>query len=421
MPETTTFPGNPFCTPEQAVHEIASGGIVIVVDDENRENEGDLIMAAEFATEQTMAFFVRHTSGVVCVPMPSDRADDLDLPLMVPPDRNADTMGTAFTVSVDLRAGITTGISAAERAATVRALARPGAVAAEFTRPGHVFPLRARPGGVLERPGHTEAAVDLARLAGVTPVGVSAEVVRPDGQMARLPDLLGFAREHGLLILSIADLARMRLRQDNPVRELASARLPTEHGEFTARLFETAVDGGRHIALTMGDVDSGEPVLARLHSECLTGDVFGSLRCDCGEQLDTALRAVGEEGRGVIVYLQGHEGRGIGLGKKLAAYALQEEGADTVEANLALGLPVDARDYRGGAGILAALGATRVRLLTNNPGKAERLAECGLEVLQRVPLDVTPTPHNMRYLTTKRRRMGHLIGIDTTQPALLHG
>ncbi|MGH3861007.1 bifunctional 3,4-dihydroxy-2-butanone-4-phosphate synthase/GTP cyclohydrolase II, partial [Actinokineospora sp.] len=370
---------------------------------------GDLIMAAEFATEETMAFFVRHTSGVVCVGMDGNRLDELGLPLMVSEAGNGDAMGTAFTITVDARTGTTTGISAADRAATVRALADPTSTEADFARPGHLFPLRARPGGVLKRPGHTEASVDLARLAGLEPAGVLAEVVRHDGKMARLPDLRAFCAEHCLLLLSIADLVRMRMRDERLVRSVSAARLPTDWGEFTAHAFESVLDGEQHLAFVCGDLSGDEPVLVRVHSECLTGDVFASRRCDCGDQLGASMRRIAEEGRGVVVYLRGHEGRGIGIGHKLRAYELQDLGADTVDANLALGLPVDTREYGIGAQILAALGVTKMRLITNNPAKYAGLTGFGLDIVERVQIASAVTEDNVRYLRTKRERMGHLL------------
>jgi 3,4-dihydroxy 2-butanone 4-phosphate synthase/GTP cyclohydrolase II len=402
-----------FCSPEEAIAAIARGEIVVVVDDEDRENEGDLIVAAEFATEETVAFFVRHTSGVLCVAMTGDRLDELEVPPMVA--SNNDAMGTAFTVSVDLRVGTTTGISAADRAATVRALAEPRSQPGDFVRPGHVFPLRARPHGVLERPGHTEASVDLARAAGLQPAGLLAEVVRPDGGMARLPDLQQFCIEHGLLLLKINDLVQMRLRADRLVQLESSARIPTEWGEFTAYAFTSTLDGEEHLALACGELSGSEPVLVRVHSECITGDVFKSRRCDCGDQLNGALREIGEAGRGVVVYLRGHEGRGIGIARKLAAYQLQDRGADTVGANLALGLPVDAREYGVGAHILAALGITEVRLMTNNPSKCSGLQSFGVDIVERVVLTPRVTEDNYQYLRTKVEQMGHLLnGVDAS-------
>lgn len=396
---------------EQAIQAIARGDLVIVVDDESRENEGDLILAAEHATPEKLAFMIHHTSGLVCAALPGARADELDLSPMV--NRNSEPQGTAFTVSVDYRFGIGTGISAADRSVTLRALADPAAVAADFTRPGHVFPLRARDGGVLERPGHTEAAVDLARLAGLQPVGALCELVNDDGTMMRRPELERFAAEHKLPLLLIEDLVAYRRANERLIERTATARLPTQHGEFTAHVYRSLLDGTEHMALVKGEVSGDEPVLARLHSECLTGDILGSLRCDCGEQLDRALAAIAKAGQGVLVYLRGHEGRGIGLTGKLRAYGLQDQGHDTVQANLALGLPVDSRRYDVGAQILADLGVRRVRLLSNNPRKLAELEHYRLQVTERVPLLVSPNPENAAYLLTKQRKLGHMLDVDS--------
>ena len=392
-----------------AIRAIGRGEIVVVTDDERRENEGDLIMAAEAVTTDALAFFLEHSSGVVCAPLAAKRLDELELPLMVRDNRESHR--TAFTVSVDLASGITTGISAADRARTVRALADPHAVASDFVRPGHIFPLRSRAGGVLERPGHTEAGVDLARLAGLQPAAILCEVVTPDRRdMARRPELEALARAHGMPMISVADLVRHRRRSERLIEKVAEAAVPTPHGTFTCQAWRSLVDGVDHIAFVRGDVSGAEPVLVRVHSECLTGDVFGSRRCDCGSQLSDALDAIDEAGRGVLVYLRGHEGRGIGIASKLDAYRLQDGGHDTVDANLHLGLPVDDREYGTGAQILAALGVERVRLITNNPAKSEQLAAHGIEVEERVALPIRPTPENITYLETKRRRMGHLLG-----------
>ncbi len=404
---TTTF--DPI---DAAIAAIARGEIVVVADDEDRENEGDLIMAADAATPASIAFFVRHTSGVICVGLPGERCDRLGLAPMVAPTDNTESHGTAFTVSVDLAEGTSTGISAADRAATLRALADPARDAAAFRRPGHIFPLRARPGGVLKRVGHTEAAVDLAGLAGRSPAGVLCEVVLDGGDMARGPDLRRFADEHGLVFVSIADLVRHRRRTERLVEETAAARVPTQWGEFRCHSFESVLDNEIHLAFVMGDVAGGEPVLVRVHSECLTGDVFGSVKCDCGPQLHESMRQVAEAGRGVVVYLRGHEGRGIGISHKLRAYELQDAGLDTVDANLELGLPVDTREYGIGAQILAELGVTKLRLLTNNPAKYRGLEGFGLEVVERVPLQLDVHPEAERYLGTKRDRMGHLLPDD---------
>jgi 3,4-dihydroxy 2-butanone 4-phosphate synthase/GTP cyclohydrolase II len=397
--------GPQFATIRQAVADIAAGRPVVVVDDEDRENEGDLIFAAEHATPELIAFTIRYTSGVICVPMEGDTLDRLQIPLMT--EHSTEPKRTAFTISVDARDGVSTGISAADRSRTIRALADPATTAADLTRPGHLFPLRYADGGVLRRPGHTEAAVDLARLAGLRPVGVICEIVNDDGSMKRLAELTEFAAEHDLRLITIADLIRYRRRFEPQVRRAVEARIPTRHGEFTAFGYESLVDGREHVALVAGDVSDGADVLVRVHSECLTGDVFGSLRCDCGPQLDAALAAVAAEGRGVVLYLRGHEGRGIGLLHKLQAYQLQDRGADTVEANLNLGLPADARDYGIGAQILADLGVRTMRLLTNNPAKRAGLAGYGLRIMGRVPLPVQANPENLRYLRTKRDRMGH--------------
>jgi 3,4-dihydroxy 2-butanone 4-phosphate synthase/GTP cyclohydrolase II len=392
-------------TVERAIADIAAGRPVVVVDDEDRENEGDIIFAAAKATPELMAFTIRHSSGVICVPMPAVMLDRLEIPLMTP--HNHDRMRTQFTISVDARDGVSTGISAADRAHTARALADSATEPWEITRPGHVFPLRYAEGGVLSRRGHTEAAVDLARLAGLTPVGVLVEIVNDDGSMKRAPDLRAFADEHGLAMISIDDLVRHRHRTEELVERVAETRLPTRHGDFTAYGYRSTIDGSEHLALVYGDLSGAEPVLTRVHSECLTGDVFGSQRCDCGPQLDEALERVVDAGRGVVVYLRGHEGRGIGLVSKLEAYALQDAGRDTVDANLDLGLPADARHYGAASQVLRDLGVSHVLLLTNNPEKSAALADFGVAVDDQVPLTPHPNPHNLRYLRTKRDRMGH--------------
>jgi 3,4-dihydroxy 2-butanone 4-phosphate synthase/GTP cyclohydrolase II len=390
---------------ERAIADIAAGKAVVVVDDEDRENEGDIIFAASKATPELMAFTIRHSSGVICVPMPAEMLDRLEIPLMTP--HNRDKLRTAYTVSVDARDGVTTGISAADRAHTARTLADSATEPWEITRPGHVFPLRYREGGVLVRRGHTEAAVDLARLAGLTPAGVLVEIVNDDGTMKRGEQLREFADEHGLALISIEDLVRYRRRHEVLVERVAVTRLPTRFGDFAAYGYRIDVDKGDHIALVHGDVSGDIPVLTRVHSECLTGDVFGSRRCDCGPQLDEALSRIVEEGRGVVIYLRGHEGRGIGLVAKLQAYALQDAGRDTVEANLDLGLPADARHYAAATQILRDLGVRSVRLLTNNPDKTTSLEQYGIAVAARVPLTPRPNDHNLAYLQTKRDRMGH--------------
>jgi 3,4-dihydroxy 2-butanone 4-phosphate synthase / GTP cyclohydrolase II len=397
----------PLDSVERAVADIAAGHPVIVVDDANRENEGDIIVAASKMTPSLMAFMIRHTSGVICVPLTGQDLDRLQLPLMTA--QNNERMRTAFTVSVDARDGVTTGISAADRARTVRVLVDSATEPYELVRPGHIFPLRYAEGGVLRRPGHTEAAVDLARLAGLSPAGVLAEVVNDDGTMARLPVLRAFADEHGLALISIAQLIEYRRHSERMVRRIVETRLPNAHGEWRALGYQNSLDGTEHVALVYGDLGDGERVLVRVHSECLTGDVLGSLRCDCGAQLDAAMAAVAAEGRGIVLYLRGHEGRGIGLLAKLRAYYLQDSGVDTVDANLELGLPADAREYSTGAQMLADLGVRSVRLLTNNPAKVRGLSGFGVEVAGRVPLPVTPTPQNLRYLIAKRDRLGHLI------------
>src|SRR4051812_2174737 len=392
-------------TVERAVADIAAGRAVVVVDDEERENEGDLIFAASRSTPALMAFMIRHSSGVVCAPVTAATLDRLGIPLMTP--HNRERMRTAYTVSVDARDGVTTGISAADRSHTVRTLIDSATEAYEVVQPGHVFPLRYAEGGVLVRPGHTEAAVDLARLAGLEPAGVISEIVNDDGTMKRGARLRQFADEHGLSMISIEQLIHYRRRHENHVQRVAETRLPTAHGDFTAYGYRISIDDSEHVALVKGEVTGDEPVLTRVHSECLTGDVFGSRRCDCGPQLDEALQRIVAEGRGVVVYLRGHEGRGIGLVAKLQAYQLQDGGRDTVDANLDLGLPADARHYGAATQILRDLGVGSVRLLTNNPDKVENLEDFGIHVVARVPLTPHPNDHNIAYLLTKRDRMGH--------------
>jgi len=398
-----------FATVPEGLEEIRQGRMVVVVDDENRENEGDLVMAAEKVTPEAINFMARYGRGLICVPMLAERLDQLQIPPMVPaPD---DHMGTAFAVSVDSR-HCTTGISAHERAMTVKALIDPATRPEDLVRPGHIFPLRAKEGGVLRRPGHTEAAVDLARMAGLYPAGVISEVMNEDGTMARLPQLVEFARQHGLKIITIEEIIKYRMRTDRLVRRIASTTLPTRYGDFQLHAYEDLLTGKCHVALVKGEVAGDEPVLVRVHSECLTGDTFGSLRCDCGEQLDRAMRMIQEAGRGVLLYMR-QEGRGIGLGNKIRAYALQDAGLDTVEANIRLGFPPDARDYGTGAQILADLGVRRMLLLTNNPRKYAALAGYGLEIVERVPIQVRPNSVNARYLKTKRDKLGHLLeGLD---------
>ena len=392
---------------DRAIKDIAAGRPVLVVDDEDRENEGDIIFAASAATPELLAFMIRHTSGVICVPMREAELDRLQLPQMT--SHNTEHHRTAFTVSVDVRAGTSTGISAADRAATIRALVDPATTATDLVRPVHVFPLRYAEGGVLRRPGHTEAAVDLARLAGLPEAGVLSEVTNDDGTMARLPELRAFAASRDLALISIAQIIDYRRRNERQLTRQAQTRIPNAYGQWQAFGYRHDIDGTEYVALVLGDV-TGPGVLTRLHSECLTGDVFGSMRCDCGAQLDAAMAAVAAQGRGVIVYLRGHEGRGIGLLSKLQAYELQDAGADTVDANTELGLPVDAREYSAGAQMLADLGVRSVRLLTNNPAKVSGLADCGVDITERVPLATLVTPYNLRYLATKRDRLGHDIG-----------
>ena len=392
---------------DRAIKDIAEGRPVVVVDDANRENEGDIILAAAKATPELLAFMIRHTSGVICVPLLGADLDRLHLPLMT--SQNTEHHRTAFTVSVDARDGTTTGISAADRATTIARLVDPDTTAQDLVRPGHVFPLRYAEGGVLRRPGHTEAAVDLARLAGLPEAGVLAEVVNDDGTMARLPELREFAVTHDLALISIEQLIEYRRRTERQLTRQAQTRLPNAFGLWQAYGYRHEIDGTEHVALVLGDVAGGADVLTRLHSECLTGDVFGSQRCDCGAQLEAAMAAISAEGRGVVLYLRGHEGRGIGLVSKLQAYELQDAGVDTVDANTRLGLPADAREYSAGAQMLADLGVRSVRLLTNNPAKVTGLTACGVDITARVPLATAVTPYNLRYLVTKRDRLGHQI------------
>jgi len=407
---------------ERAIADIAAGRAVIVVDDADRENEGDIIFAASKATPALLAFTIRHSSGVICVPMPGDELDRLQLPLMT--TQNNERMRTAFTVSVDARDGVTTGISAADRSRTVRTLVDSATEPNELVRPGHIFPLRYTAGGVLRRPGHTEAAVDLARLAGLTPAGVLAEVVNDDGTMTRPPGLRAFADEHGLALISIAQLIEYRRYSERMVTRVAQTSIPNAYGQWRALGYLNSMDGTEHMAMVLGDIETAgtdgkvvPDVLVRMHSECLTGDVFGSQRCDCGTQLNAAMAAIAAEGRGIVVYLRGHEGRGIGLLSKLRAYQLQDAGADTVDANTELGFPVDAREYSTGAQILADLGVTSLRLLTNNPAKIKGLSDYGLKVTGTVALPVSETPHNLRYLIAKRDRLGHLIELTESADA----
>jgi 3,4-dihydroxy 2-butanone 4-phosphate synthase/GTP cyclohydrolase II len=395
---------------EEAIEEYRGGRFVIIVDDKDRENEGDLTMAAQFVDADAINFMARYGRGLICVPMTAQRLDELHIPLMV--QRNDSHFGTGFTVSVEARCGVTTGISAADRACTVQVLADPDSKSEDHVRPGHIFPLRAREGGVLVRAGQTEAAVDLCRLAGLRPAAVVCEIMRTDGTMARLPDLKRFASHHHVKIISVNDLISYRLRKDKLIERVTETSLPTAYGHFRAVAYRSIIDPDEHLALVMGDPSTPEPVLVRVHSQCVTGDVFGSLRCDCGEQIAQALRRIGEEGRGVLLYMR-QEGRGIGLHNKLRAYALQDEGMDTVEANHALGFPADRRDYGIGMQILADLGIREMRLLTNNPAKRAGLEGYGLKVVERVPIIVEPNAFNMRYLETKRTKLGHLLGVES--------
>ncbi len=392
-------------TINEAVEAIANGEFVVVVDDEDRENEGDLIIAGDAMTPEKMGFMVRYTSGVVCLAAEGTRLDELRLPPMV--THNTESLRTAFTISIDSTHGTTTGISAADRSATVRAFCDPTTSEGDFNRPGHIFPLRYHPGGVLRRAGHTEAAVDLARLAGRYPAGVLCEMVHDDGSVMRLQELERFAKEHDLKLITIADLIAYRRATERVVRRMSEARIPTKYGDFRAVGYESLVDGREHVALVMGEVAGMKDVLTRVHSECLTGDVFGSKRCDCGYQLDDALRLIADEGTGVLLYIRGHEGRGIGLMHKLQAYALQDDGRDTVQANVDLGFPPDARDYGVGAEILTDLGLTSLRLMTNNPIKRAGIEGYGLSISERVPLQTAPTNENRAYLQTKAAKLGH--------------
>ena len=403
---------------EEAIEELRLGKAIIVTDDEDRENEGDIVIAAEFCSTEIVNLMATHARGLICVPLTETRADNLDLPPMA--EKNTAPLGTAFTVSVEAREGVTTGISASDRSRTIQLLADPNAIAEDFSRPGHIFPLRAKPGGVLVRAGQTEASVDLCRLAGLQEVAVVCEIMNDDGSMARMPELEIFGEKHSLKIVTVADLISYRLAKERLIERVEETSLPTTHGDFRAVGYRTLIDTKEHVALVMGDLDSPEPILVRVHDKCLTGDSFSSLRCDCGEQLNSAMTLVAEAGRGVILYMD-QEGRGIGLHNKLKAYRLQEEeGLDTFEANEALGLPAESREYGIGAQILVDLGVRKMRLMTNSPVKIKELEAVGairgagldgygLEVVERVPIEVAANPHNISYLTAKRDKMGHLL------------
>ena len=396
------------CSLEEALEDLKAGKFVVVVDDENRENEGDLVMPAHMVTPEAVNFIVTQARGLLCMPITGERLDELEIPLMI--SQNASSKHqTAFTVSIDYKQGTTTGISAGDRAATIRAMIDPKARPADFSRPGHLFPLRYHPGGVLARAGHTEAIVDLCKIAGMYPAGVVCEIMSDDGTMSRMPDLETFAEHHGLKILSIAQIIAYRRRSERLIERVAEARLPTKHGNFTAIAYRSTVDSGEHIALTIGDWDAEQPVLVRIHSECLTGDVFGSVRCDCGEQIEMSLNILGQEGKGIFLYMR-QEGRGIGLHNKIKAYSLQDNGLDTVDANASLGFDPDLRHYEVGAQILQDLGVHKLRLLTNNPRKVVGLSGFDLDIVERVPVEASVTDENRTYLRTKRARMGHILG-----------
>ncbi len=398
----------PLATIPEAIEDIKAGKFVIVVDDEDRENEGDLVMAGEKVTADSVNFMAKYARGLICIPMTGERLEALRIPMMA--SNNTSRFGTAFTVTVEAREGTTTGISAADRARTVRVLADPKSRPEDIVMPGHMFPLKARDGGVLVRTGQTEATVDLARMAGLNPAGVCCEIMNEDGTMARMPQLEVFAKKHGLKIISVADLIAYRYRHERLVQKVAEAKLPTPYGNFKVIAYKSSTDPAEHLAMVMGDVSTGEPVLVRVHSQCLTGDVFHSMRCDCGEQIEIAMKRIAEEGRGVVLYMR-QEGRGIGIHNKIKAYALQDKGLDTVEANISLGFKADERDYGVGAQILADLGVRNMRLMTNNPKKMSGLASYGLTITEQLPITTKPNEHNRRYLQTKRDKMGHLLKI----------
>ena len=398
----------PLCSLEEGLEELKAGRFLIVVDDENRENEGDLVMPAQMVTPEAVNFCVTHARGLLCMPVIGERLDELQIPLMVI-ENGSEKNQTAFTVSIDYNLDTTTGISAGDRSATILAMLDPATKPDEFTRPGHIFPLRYHPGGVLARAGHTEAAVDLCEMVGMYPAGVICEVMAEDGTMSRLPQLEDFAEEHGLKILSIAQIIAQRRRTERLIERVAEARLPTRYGQFTAIAYKSHVDTGEHIALTIGEWTADEPVMVRIHSECLTGDVFGSMRCDCGEQIDLALKQISEKGNGVFLYMR-QEGRGIGLHNKIKAYSLQDQGLDTVEANETLGFEPDLRHYGVGAQILRDLGVRKLNLLTNNPKKVAGLSGFDLEIVDRIPVEAEVTDENRTYMKTKKARMGHILG-----------